>query len=187
MPWRPLQRETEPSALAELYKGLGLRGRGATRLPPIYEQFILSYRWCDVDLGTYSLLPNLPAADLAPLLSSMLHYCGLRETLNPNGYFQFARGPDMSFDPICFDFRHRQRNGDCRIVQIDHEAILCDYRIVEVATIASSFRELVLQTIKRRRPETVVWFEEKFRYECSTPKDQGRHHAAISRRIRGIP
>ena len=41
-----------------------------------------------------------------------------------------------------------RNNRDYRIVKIDHEEVLCNYRIKVVSEIAPSFRALVLQTIK---------------------------------------
>ena len=73
---------------------------------------------------------------------------GLWETLIPNGYIQFGKGSDMDYDPVCFDISSR-KNRDYRIVKIDHEEILCNYRIKVVSEIAPSFRALVLQTIER--------------------------------------
>jgi hypothetical protein len=49
----------------------------------------------------------------------------------------------MDYDPVCFDLRRRESGGDCRIVKIDHEEILCNYRVVEVIEIAPTFRRLV--------------------------------------------
>lgn len=146
--WRPIAAVTNRSALENLYAGLGLPGLGATRLPPLYEQLVLSYRWAAVDLKLCSLLPNMPALDLGPLLDSMLQHRNLRETLQPNGYFLFGQGLDRTYDPVCFDLRHRQRNGDCRVVQLDHEAILCNHAVQETSELASSFRDLILQTIR---------------------------------------
>jgi hypothetical protein len=43
--------------------------------------------------------------------------------------------------------KSRKQGGDCRIVKIDHEQILCNYRVKIVSELAPSFYELVLQTI----------------------------------------
>src|SRR5690348_11291835 len=69
--WRPRQMTTPPSALDALYQGLGLPGIGSTRFPILYEALILSYRWAEVDLGSYRLLANEPAEDLSPLLAAI--------------------------------------------------------------------------------------------------------------------
>lgn len=147
--WQPRQITTLPAALAALYQGLGFTGRGSTRFPPLYEALLLSYRWAEVDLGTYRLLANEPAADLSPLVSAMRADVHLFATLVPNGYIPFGKGPDVDYDPVCFDFRQRQKNGDCRIGRLDHEAILCDGRIGAITELAPNFRYLVLNTIER--------------------------------------
>jgi hypothetical protein len=145
--WQPRQITTLPSALESLYFGLGLPGRGSTRFPLLYETLVLSYRWAEVELGAYRLLANEPAEDLSPLLSEIRADVHLCNTLVPNGYFQFGRGFDVDYDPVCFDFRQRQKNGDCRIVKLDHEAILCHGRIRVMTELAPNFRSLVVNTI----------------------------------------
>jgi hypothetical protein len=147
--WKPRQITTGSWALKLLYQGLGLRGIGSTRFPPLYETLLLSYRWAKVDLGSYRLLANEPAEDFARLLADMRSDTCLHANLVSNGYFQFGQGPDYDYDPVCFDFRQRQQNGDCRIVKIDHEDILCNGRVREAAELAPNFRSLVLDTIAR--------------------------------------
>ena len=147
--WRPLHQSTAPSALEALYRGLSLPGQGAIRLPPLYETLVLSYRWAEVDLGTYRLLANDPSEDLSPLMANLRTDESLRSTLQPNGYPQFGKGTEADYDPVCFDYRRRQNNGDCRVVKLDHEAILCHGRIRETAELAPTFRSLVLDTIRR--------------------------------------
>ena len=146
---RFLRIATAPSALEALYEGLSLPGLGSTQFPRLYEGLVLSYRWSRVDLGDYILLGNELAEDLSPLLAEMRADENLFTTLLPNGYVQFGRGADGSCDPVCFDFRGRQRNGDCRVVRLDHEAVLCHGRIREVGELAPSYRSLVLATIER--------------------------------------
>ncbi len=141
--WRPKQVSTPRAALNSLYSEL------PARFPPLYESLILSYRWALVGLEAFQLLPNKPAEDLAPLLSAIMVDPCLFQTLIPAGYVQFGRGPYSSYDPVCFDIRQRHKSGEFRVVQIDHEEILCFDRIREVQEIAPSFRELVVQTIMR--------------------------------------
>jgi hypothetical protein len=147
--WQPRQITTPPAALESLYQGLGLAGHGSTRFPPLYETLLLSYRWAEVDLSDYRLIANEPAEDFAPLLAALRSDKHLLETLLPNGYIPFGKGPDVDYDPVCFDLRMRNKNGDCRIVKLEHEAILCGYRIRETAELAPSFRSLILNTIHR--------------------------------------
>lgn len=70
--------------------------------------------------------------------------------LLPAGYIPFGKGPDLDYDQVCFELKSRQKNGDCRIVKIDHEEILCRDRVKVVAEIAPSFRALVENTIAHK-------------------------------------
>jgi hypothetical protein len=147
--WQPQAYQTGAPELYAFYQALGLLGQGATRFPPLYEALITAYRWSEVDLGKYLLLANEPSSDLAPLVRCIRAEEGFFATLASHGYWQFGRADNGDFDPICFDFRHRQRNGDCRVVRIDHEDILCRCRIREVDELAPNFRTLVLDTVLR--------------------------------------
>ena len=140
--WRPIKVQTDLTALDPVYAKL------PARFPPLYEQLVLSYRWADVDLQKFTLLANPPGDELSGSLQKIMKAKGLWETLIPNGYIQFGKGSDMDYDPVCFDISSR-KNRDYRIVKIDHEEILCNYRIKVVSEIAPSFRALVLQTIER--------------------------------------
>jgi hypothetical protein len=141
--WRHIQVNTASPLLEPLYAKL------PTRFPKLFELLILSYRWAEVDLMTYRLLANSPGPDLAGLLEQMSKDPAIWGALLPAGYIQFGKGPDMDYDPVCFDIKSRKKNGDCRIVKIDHEEILCNNRIKLVAELAPSFRHLVLQTIEQ--------------------------------------
>ena len=65
------------------------------------------------------------------------------------GYIQFGKGPDIDYDPVCFDISARTKNNDYKIVKIDHEQILCNNRIKTVAELAPTFEQLMLDTIDR--------------------------------------
>lgn len=147
--WQPIYSATPRSALETLYQGLGLSGQGSARFPLLYETLLLSYRWAEVELGNYRLLANEPAKDLSPLLKAMQADKFLFATLLPNSYVPFGKGPGLDYDSVCFDFRHRQKNGDCRIVKLDHESLLCDAGIRETEELAPNFRSLVMETIRR--------------------------------------
>jgi hypothetical protein len=134
--WRPARVDVPADALQELYRSV------PGPMPPLYERLILSYRWTEVDVGRVRLLGSLPPG-LQGLQGAILRDSGLFEQLSPAGYVQFGRGPDMDYDPVCFDLRHRDSDGDCRIVKFDHEEILCNRRLSDVAEIAPSFRALV--------------------------------------------
>ena len=141
--WRPVPVKADPLMLDPLYAKL------PGRFPPLFEHLVLSYRWAEVELWSYRLLANPPGSDLSGLLHQMLKDPGLRDNLLPAGYIQFGKGPDVDYDPVCFDTRSRRRSGDCRIVKLDHEEILCNDRVKIVDELAPSFEQLMLQTIKQ--------------------------------------
>lgn len=142
--WQPVRVNTPASALEELYKGL------PDRFPRLFERLILSYRWAEVDLESYRLLANPLGEGLSGFLAQAQKDAALWNALVPVGYIQFGKGPDVDYDPVCFDTKSK-RNGESRIVKIDHEQILCNNRVKVVAELAASFEDLVLQTIDLAR------------------------------------
>jgi hypothetical protein len=143
--WRPLRVQTSRDALKALYDAL------PGPLPPLYEQLILRYHWGEVDLDTYRLLPNFPPP-LDGLIRAIKADAVLFKVLSSNGFVQFGRGPDIDYDPVCFDLRRRLADGDCAIVKADHEEILNHERLRVVGVLAGSFRELIRQTITKNPP-----------------------------------
>jgi hypothetical protein len=141
--WKPIKFETPEPFLQEIYAELP----DQFRFPRLFEQLLLTYRWAVVDLSTYRLLANSPGQDLNGFFQQITNDPGLWEALIPAGFVQFGRGPDLDYDPVCFDMKSRKQGRDCRIVKIDHEQILCNYRVKIVSELAPSFYELVLQTI----------------------------------------
>jgi hypothetical protein len=140
--WHPIRKIADTVLLDSLYAKL------PARFPPLYEQLVLSYRWATIDLESFRLLANPPGDDLAGLLAQITADDGLQESLIPAGYMQFGQGPDVDYDPVCFDIKSRTKSKDYRIVKIDHEEILCNYRVKVVAELAPSFEQLVIQTIE---------------------------------------
>ena len=63
--------------------------------------------------------------------------------LSAAGFVQFAKGPDVDYDPVCFDLSRQRDDHDCPIVKFDHEEILQHRRLVQVSELAPSFRGLV--------------------------------------------
>jgi hypothetical protein len=135
--WRPIQVPTEESCLEALYANL------PARFPPLYERLVLSYRWAEIDLRLFRLLANPPGADLAGLGEEISRDQGMYEILIPNKCLQFGKGSDLNYDAVCFDWSRRLPDGDCPVIQIDHEEILCRWNFKKVAEIAPSFRDVM--------------------------------------------
>ena len=139
--WRPIKMETEPSLLDPIYSTM------SGRFPPLFESLVLSYRWAEVDLRSYRLIANPPGAGFAGLLHEMSKDPIIWSCLLEAGYIQFGKGPDVDYDPVCFDLGAQNENSDCMIVKIDHEQILCHKRVKKVAELAPTFEQLMLDTI----------------------------------------
>jgi hypothetical protein len=141
--WRPKKTITQPDTLKAIYAKL------PGRFPPVYERLILSYRWAEIDLESYRLLANPAGPDLNGLLEQISKDPAIFVSLSRAGHLQFGMGPDTDYDPVCFDLNSRGQNGDCCVVKIDHEEILCSNRAKVIGELAPSFEQLVLGTISR--------------------------------------
>jgi len=139
--WRPRRTETKVELLDQLYAKL------PARFPPLFERLLLTFRWAEVDLKIYTLMANPLGPDFVPFLSEISRDRGLWEALVPAGYLRFAKGPDMDYDPVCFYMNSKKKSREMRVVKIDHEEILCHYRVKVVAELAPSFEALVQSTI----------------------------------------
>ena len=53
--WRPVRCQTDRSAIDDFYKAC------PHRLPPLFEELVLGYRWAQVDLGRLRLLARVAA------------------------------------------------------------------------------------------------------------------------------
>jgi hypothetical protein len=140
--WRPVLQATNPEMLDPLYAKL------PARFPPLYERLVLTYRWAEIDLESYRLLGNPLGPDLSGLLDEMLRDKFLSAHHLKNGYVPFGKGPDIDYDPVCFELNSRKKNREFRIVKLDHEEILCNERIKIVAELAPTFEQLVKKTIE---------------------------------------
>jgi hypothetical protein len=143
MTWAPKKMSTDPALLQAIYTEL------PADFPPLFERLVLSYRWAEIDLQVFRLLPNPIGPDLHGLLNQITRDKAIWQCLAKSGYLQFGKGTDMDYDPVCFDIRSRTKNGDYRVVKIDHEEILCNDRLKVVGEVAPDFEELMIRTIDR--------------------------------------
>jgi len=99
--WQPPGIETDSRCLDPLYAKL------PGRFPLLYERFVLTYGWAEVDLGRYTLLANPPGPDLSRLLNEISKDPALWESLIPTGYIQFAKGSDYGHHHLRMGIRFR--------------------------------------------------------------------------------
>jgi len=141
--WRPKRVSTSKTLLEPIYSQL------PAPFPPLFKRLVLWFRWAEVDLQVCRLLANPPGPDLAALFQQISGDPTLWKYLREGGYIQFGRGPDIDYDPVCFDTNSWKNSQDYKVVKIDHEEILCNDRVKIVAELAPSFRELMLFTIDK--------------------------------------
>ena len=142
--WRPMRLDMDPVELDGIYAKL------PARFPKLFERLVLSYRWAEVHLDTFTLFPNHAKSGLSGWLRETSRDKFLWDFLIRSGFIPFAKGPDMDYDRVCFDIGARKKSGDYRIVKIDHEAALCNSRLKIVAELSPTFRDLVQQTIAHK-------------------------------------
>jgi hypothetical protein len=138
--WHPAAIATGRKDLEDLYEKV------PGPFPALYERLVLTHRWLEVHLGTVMLLANPPGPMLDGLAGAILRDPVLIATLLPAGLVPFGRVSGGGYDPMCFDL-NSQKRGDCPIIQVEHEAVLCHDRIGKTWPRYASFRELVCETI----------------------------------------
>src|SRR5208337_3873761 len=104
---------------------------------------ILGYRWQQAEVGPYCLLANPPGPNLTGLLHEIRRDPNLSRICLAEGFNQFAKGPDYSYDPICFDGRKETDPASFPIVILDHEEILCNSRIRIRSELADNFEAFI--------------------------------------------
>ena len=80
----------------------------------------------------------------------------LSELLIPAGYVQIGRPDTGSFDAICFDFNQKSQNREYAVVQVDHEDILCNWKVRVSEALWPSFIKLVEAALATSEPK-VYW------------------------------
>jgi hypothetical protein len=91
------------------------------------------------------LLANPPGPDLSGLLAEMFADEGLTVVCLENRLIPFGRGKGGSYNPVCFDLNENRM--DPSIVLLDHEEILCNFRIKRLETLALNFDNLVQKVV----------------------------------------
>jgi hypothetical protein len=113
------------------------------RLPPSYRSLLLRYRFPSFSVGAVTLFGNLDGKSYDDFTVASMRDPILSSVLRANALVQIGRPESGSYDPICFDLRARTKDGEAGIVRLDHEEILINASVQVVATVASSFLELL--------------------------------------------
>jgi hypothetical protein len=71
---------------------------------------------------------------------------------------QIGRPDTGDFDAICFDLNEQTQNHEYRIVQVDHEDILCNWKVRVLGELWPSFIEVINMTLSSADPR--VYYED---------------------------
>jgi hypothetical protein len=121
------------------------------RLPQSFELFLSRYSFPAFDVGGISLFAwdsdsNMYTEEASAAKGS------LSELMLPAGYVQIGRPDTGDFDAVCFDLNRQTQNREYRVVQIDHEDILCNWRVRVSAELYPSFVALVDSVLSSSDP-----------------------------------
>lgn len=131
----------------------------AKRLPQSFESLLSRYSFPAFDVLGISLFgwdsdSNLYIEEASAAKGS------LSELLQPAGYVQIGRPDTGNFDAICFDLNGRVQNREYRIVQCDHEEILCNWKVQVSAELWPSFVKLVKSALSSTDPQ--VYYDPEY-------------------------
>jgi hypothetical protein len=125
------------------------------RLPQSFESFLSRFSFPAFDVLGITLFGW--DSDANPYVEEASAARGsLSELLIPAGYVQIGRTDLGGFDAICFDWNSSAQNREYRIVQVDHEDILCNSKIRVVGELWPSFVKLVEGALSTPDPK-VYW------------------------------
>jgi hypothetical protein len=108
------------------------------KFPPSFVSLISGYIFDDFKAGEIWFYANRGEEAWGELSQAIFRDEIIFRVTTSNGFIYFARPPDDSYDPLCFDIRRRRKSGEYSIVRLDHEAILQSEQTRVVSNISSS-------------------------------------------------
>ena len=127
------------------------------RMPHSFESFLSRYSFPAFDVLGITLF-EWESDSNKYIVEASSPKNSLSELLIPAGYVQIGR-PDMGdFDAICFDLNCQAQNREYRVVQVDHENILCNLKVRVTGERWPSFIKLVESALSSKDPQ-VSWEE----------------------------
>jgi len=119
------------------------------RFPVSYHSLITRYAFPMFDVAGILFFANTGDQSFDELAVAIFNDRHIAEVTHANGFIQFARPGDGSYDPICFDARRSANNREYPIVRLNHENILCRNEIGSPKNIAASFYRFVSDFARR--------------------------------------
>jgi len=122
------------------------------RLPQSFGSLLSQYSFPAFDVEGISLF-GWESASNAYTDEASAAKGSLSELLIPAGYVQIGQPDTDSFDAICFDLNQKCQNREYRIVQVEHEQILCNWRVKVSDEPWPSFIKLVEHVLSGAQPQ----------------------------------
>ncbi len=127
------------------------------RMPQSFASFLSRYSFPTFDVLGITLFEWESDANKY-IVEASAPKNSLSELLIPAGYVQIGRPDTGDFDAICFDFNRQPQNREYRVVQVDHEDILCNWKLRVTRELWPSFIKLVETALSSDDPR--VYYEE---------------------------
>jgi hypothetical protein len=122
------------------------------RLPQSFESFLSRYSFPAFDVLGISFF-GWDSDSNGYIGEASAAKGSLSELLIPAGYVQIGRPDTGNFDVICFDFNRKSQNREYPIVQVDHEGILCNWKVRVSGERWPSFIKLVDSALGSANPK----------------------------------
>src|SRR5215469_8736506 len=146
------------------YRGVPIRGEVNTarllmleeklpkRMPQSFESFLSRYSFPTFDVLGITLFEWESDANKY-IVEASAGKNSLSELLIPAGYVQIGRPDTGDFDAICFDLNRQAQNREYRVVQVDHEDILCNWKVRVTSELWPSFIKLAESALSSDDPQ----------------------------------
>jgi hypothetical protein len=122
------------------------------RLPRSFESFLSRYSFAAFDVMGISLF-GWDSDSNEYIREASAAKNSLSELLIPAGYVQIGRPDTGNFDAVCFDLNQAAQNRENRIVQVDHEDILCNWKVHVSSECWASFIHLMESALRSDDPQ----------------------------------
>lgn len=123
-----------------------LQARAGRRFPPSFLNLVTRYSFPAFEHGPLLLFANHRDETFWDLSARLFLDPIMSPTLLSEGFIQIGNPFFYNYDPVCFDCNDGAIEP--RLVQLDHEAILCDSEIRIIKEIAPSFVEILRGTVQ---------------------------------------
>jgi len=118
-----------------------LEQRTGHTFPPSFQYFLANYSFPAFECGPVMFFANTGEDTFWELEKRLFEDPHMSPALLRAGLLQIGNPFFYNYDPVCFDCKGPR--FEKRIVQVDHEEILCNDRIQVVKEIAPSFPDLL--------------------------------------------